>query len=169
MNIKLEIQKISENKTLIRLTTKVIYAMVQKPTLNYSGDGYENQVCPLLDTETYLQLSDLGVTHKAKKYKEDPSLRYIKLKKDAPSRDESGVVVVDKNNKRISDIVGDGSLCTVGIQVDEFEYNGSKKTKVHLLGLRVLELVEYKKGGSKPSDSTDEALNLFLNKDDETI
>lgn len=167
MNIKLDVTKIDDKKILIKLTTKVIYAMVQKPVPKYAGTGYENQVCPLLDFKTYKELKRLGVTHGMHEYDDD--YIYIKLKKDAPSSTESGVVVVDKNNKRITDIVGDESLCTVGLQIDTFDFQGKAKTKTHLLGLRVLELKEYKKGGKSNSDSVDKAMDLFLNKDDETI
>jgi hypothetical protein len=136
--IEIKERKLSENISKIGITSRVVYALVQKPQLDFNREGYENSIGIIVDGEAYLKLQDLGLQHKTRMYGEKK--RFIKLKVPASSKETSNVLVIDKDNKPFTELVGDDSLCTITLRLDKLP-NG--KTKAHLEAVRVLEHKEY--------------------------
>lgn len=88
-------------------------------------------------------------------------------KKDGGTYNLSPPKVVDAHKEPIDKLVGNGSLVNIQYEVRSGEVAGNPYTKADLVGVQVLELVEY--GGAGASDEfEDEGDTKVINKEEDS-
>ena len=137
---------------------KVMWAKLQadKPEAPYQGEGVSNwTVQAVLDDAQAEKYKETGLFPKFKRNQEhdlvlEDGLRQVKLKKSATfgvgGKPKRPVVVVDEYGNKVTDLIGNGSVCNIQCSAHVWTRDGKTNTSLELQAVQVMELVEYVEG-----------------------
>jgi hypothetical protein len=137
---------------------KVMWTKLQadKPEAPYQGEGVSNwTVQAVLDDAQAEKYKETGLFPKFKRNQEhdlvlEDGLRQVKLKKSATfgvgGKPKRPVVVVDEYGNKVTDLIGNGSVCNIQCSAHVWTRDGKTNTSLELQAVQVMELVEYVEG-----------------------
>ena len=147
-----EIAKYAFNNVKVNWTK----LQADRPEEPYQGEGVSNwTIQAVLDDVQADKYKETGLFPKFKRNQEhdlvlEDGLRQVKLKKSATfgvdGKPKRPVVVVDEYGNKVTDLIGNGSVCNIQCSAHVWTRDGKTNTSLELQAVQVMELVEYVEG-----------------------